>query len=109
MPPDGNTILHIFAGWLVEAVKLARNGYEDGTSVCLQTLIAIFLKRRNSKFDSYYLATFYSSLGDSLQKEGKILFACLKEAKHFFVWEYEGSRSLVPLFLYAVSNQLTKV
>eukprot|EP01116_Phalansterium_solitarium_P011073 TRINITY_DN26680_c0_g1_i1.p1 TRINITY_DN26680_c0_g1~~TRINITY_DN26680_c0_g1_i1.p1 ORF type:complete len:538 (-),score=150.79 TRINITY_DN26680_c0_g1_i1:8-1621(-) len=106
--PDGNTILHIFGGWLFEALKLSRPNFEDGTALAVETMCDLFHVKRHSKFDRLYLASYYDSLADALQKEGKVMLSCLLHSKHFFADELDGCRVLLPHFIYALSTQLTK-
>eukprot|EP01114_Cavostelium_apophysatum_P012293 TRINITY_DN2733_c0_g1_i3.p1 TRINITY_DN2733_c0_g1~~TRINITY_DN2733_c0_g1_i3.p1 ORF type:complete len:1100 (-),score=286.84 TRINITY_DN2733_c0_g1_i3:2012-5311(-) len=107
-PPDGNTILHIFGAWLFEAVKQNRLSFEEGTSLAVEILCCIFRVKRTTKFEPLYLASFYSCLSDVLLKDGRVLVSALLCTTNFFAWELEGSRVLIPYFLYAVAAQLTK-
>eukprot|EP01119_Soliformovum_irregulare_P013034 TRINITY_DN3433_c0_g4_i1.p1 TRINITY_DN3433_c0_g4~~TRINITY_DN3433_c0_g4_i1.p1 ORF type:complete len:1246 (+),score=344.03 TRINITY_DN3433_c0_g4_i1:113-3850(+) len=107
-PPDGNTILHIFGAWLFEAIKLNRPSFDEGTALAIEILCKIFKAKIHTKFEPIYLASYYSCISDVLQKEGRVLIACLVHNRDFFTQELEGCRILVPYFVYAISGQLTK-
>ena len=62
LPPNGNTILHIFGKWLFEAIQLNRRGFEEGTSLAIKTLSGIFSERTKAVFLNTYLASYYRSL-----------------------------------------------
>lgn len=108
LPPDGNTILHIFGQWLFEALQLDRPGFDEGTALAIKILCNILCTRNTSKFLPVYLGSFYSSMAEILQKEGRVLISAIMNCQSFFDYEIEGSRVLVPYFIYAIGRIITK-
>jgi len=106
LPPDGNTILHIFGAWLFNAVRLDRPGFEEGTALAIKIMCSIFCTRFTTKFLSVYLASFYGCLQDILQKDGRVLISAILHCVDFFCFELQGCRILVPHFLHAINRVL---
>mmetsp|Transcript_21996 Transcript_21996/g.32691 ORF Transcript_21996/g.32691 Transcript_21996/m.32691 type:complete len:1192 (-) Transcript_21996:26-3601(-) len=109
LPPNGNTILHIFGEWLFEAVQRNRPSFEEGTALALKILSCIFIERvRTTIFLPIYLARFYHCLQSVLLKDGRVLMSALLNTTNLFSRQFEGSQVLYPFYLYAISRIFSK-
>ena len=108
LPISGNTILHIFGKWLIDAVHLDRNGFDDGTARAIKTLCNIMITKHQTNFHPMYTGAFYASLQSLLMKEGKVLVATICSSTSIFNYELKGIRALVPSYIYAIYRIMTK-
>lgn len=106
VPPDGNTVLEIFGNWLFEALQANRTGFEEGTSIVIETLATIFTTRFDTAFNSVYLTSFYSSLIEVLSGEGQVVIASLLGCQSLLFYELPGVRILIPYFVRACKTYL---
>eukprot|EP01094_Clydonella_sp_ATCC50884_P025433 TRINITY_DN6675_c0_g1_i2.p1 TRINITY_DN6675_c0_g1~~TRINITY_DN6675_c0_g1_i2.p1 ORF type:complete len:1132 (+),score=283.51 TRINITY_DN6675_c0_g1_i2:142-3537(+) len=104
-PPDGNTILNIFGGWLFRAIHQYQEGFESGKEEALSSLCSLFSARSQDEFSDFYLASFYQGVEEAFfQHSNALLSVLLRKATLLFVSEFKGNRILVPCFLYAIGN-----
>jgi len=104
IPPDGNTILHVFGKWLFEAIQLSRQGFDEGTALAIKVVSNIFNSKRETKFVNTYLASYYRSLQEVLIRDGKTLIAAILYSRDIFSRQMEGSRILVQYYIYAITR-----
>lgn len=108
LPPDGNTILHIFGTWLYDAIQFDRNGFDEGTALAMKILCNIMTTKHQTNFLPIYMASFYSCMQAALMKEERVLLAAITSATNLFTLEIKGLRCLVPSFVYAIHKVITK-
>jgi len=102
LPPNGNTVLHIFGKWLFEAIQLNRRGFEEGTSLAIKTLSGVFTDRQNCVFLNTYLASYYRCLQEILLSDGRPLVALILNTQNLLTQGMNGSRVLVQHYIYAI-------
>mmetsp|Transcript_2685 Transcript_2685/g.9507 ORF Transcript_2685/g.9507 Transcript_2685/m.9507 type:complete len:1308 (+) Transcript_2685:68-3991(+) len=108
LPPDGNTILHIFGTWLYDAIQFDRSGFDEGTALAMKILCNIMTTKHRTDFLPIYMASFYSCMQEALMKEERVLLAAITSATNLFTLEIKGLRCLVPSFIYAIHKVITK-
>ena len=69
VPPNGNSILKIFAKKLFRAAKTI-NGFEHARAIALGALCRIFCQKPETLFHENYLLEFYNTLDELLRKDG---------------------------------------
>jgi len=109
LPPDGNTILHVFGQWLFEAIQFGPEHFDEGTALALKILINIITTKNRTRYLPTYMARFCVSLQQALIKDGRLLIAAINNGSNLLPFEIKGTRSLIPAFVYAVHRILTKV
>src|SRR3990167_443972 len=68
MPPNGNTILHIFGTWFFDAIHLDRTGFDEGTSLAIKTLANTITTKHKTDFLPIYSSSFYSCMQQALSR-----------------------------------------
>lgn len=58
LPPDGNTILHVFGQWLFEAILGGQDSFDEGIALAIKILLMIFTTKHRTDFLPTYLARF---------------------------------------------------
>eukprot|EP01103_Thecamoeba_quadrilineata_P016098 TRINITY_DN5294_c0_g1_i2.p1 TRINITY_DN5294_c0_g1~~TRINITY_DN5294_c0_g1_i2.p1 ORF type:complete len:1059 (+),score=173.97 TRINITY_DN5294_c0_g1_i2:1132-4308(+) len=108
MPTDGNTILHIYGHWLFQAIYQDKAGFEEGTALAVKILCNIFCSRPKSKFLPGYLSSFCNCMNEALRKDGRLLYSAIINCQELYTHEIEGTRVLLPSFVYAIGRILQK-
>ena len=107
LPPNGNTILHIFGSWLYDCIHLDRSGFEEGTALAVKILCHIMISKESTNFLPIYISSFYSCLQNALNKEGRVLVAALASSTAIFSKTILGIRCLVPYYVMAIQKVLS--
>eukprot|EP01102_Stenamoeba_stenopodia_P010826 TRINITY_DN3297_c0_g1_i1.p1 TRINITY_DN3297_c0_g1~~TRINITY_DN3297_c0_g1_i1.p1 ORF type:complete len:906 (-),score=180.91 TRINITY_DN3297_c0_g1_i1:183-2900(-) len=81
---------------------------DEGTALAIKIACNILCTKNTSKFLPVYLGSFYSSMAEILQKEGRVLISAIMNCQTLFDFEIEGSRVLVPYFIYAINRIISK-
>ncbi|KAI9093828.1 hypothetical protein DFS34DRAFT_665968 [Phlyctochytrium arcticum] len=105
--PDGNTLLHMFGGWLFEAVSKMGSEYAEGKAESLGILCRIFCQpQRRRKFIRAYLERFYHSLEQGLRGDNASLVSVILNSPELFIRDLPGIRLLVPDFVLGLRRVL---
>ncbi|RKO93932.1 hypothetical protein BDK51DRAFT_11033, partial [Blyttiomyces helicus] len=108
--PDGNTLLHMFGGWLFEAGAKKEPEFEEGKSEALGILCQIFCQpQRRQKFLRTYLERFYTALIEGLHSDTLSLTSIIMNGGDLFARELEGLRMLLPDFVAALRRVLPRL
>lgn len=106
MPPNGNTILHIFGTWFFDAIHLDRTGFDEGTSLAIKTLANTITTKHKTDFLPIYSSSFYSCMQQALSKEGRVLITAIQSSSSLFTFELKGLRCLLPFYVSAIKRIL---
>ncbi|KAJ3009267.1 hypothetical protein HKX48_008074 [Thoreauomyces humboldtii] len=106
--PDGNTILHMFGGWLFEATIKTAPEFADGKAEALGILCRIFCQpQRRIPFERTYLERFYTAVKEGLRSDSQALSSIVQNSSTLFSRELlEGVRLLVPDYVIALKRIL---
>ncbi|KAM3589848.1 hypothetical protein VKS41_000701 [Umbelopsis sp. WA50703] len=111
-PPDGNTLLHIFGGWLFDACFSApqlSTEYQQGRAEAYGILCRIFSKpQRREPFLRLYIERFYAALAIGLRSE-TCLPTILTNSTELFATDLEGVRLMVPDFVVGIKSILPSI
>ncbi|KAL0082446.1 hypothetical protein F4703DRAFT_1739402 [Phycomyces blakesleeanus] len=112
MPPDGNTLLHMFGTWLFDVCsKTSQNDPEShrGFAEAFATLCKIFCRPQpRQPFLRTYTERFYAALCLGLKVDACIP-TILMNCTELFAIDLEGVRMLVPDFISAIKMVLPKL
>ena len=105
--PDGNSILNICGGWLLEAINHYQSGFNKGKEVALDVLCSLIDSRPQCKFNPNYLAFFYKGIEKALNtRHVSIVSVILTKCSRFFQSDIEGSNILIPAFVSSIERIL---
>eukprot|EP01091_Cochliopodium_minus_P015427 TRINITY_DN5489_c0_g1_i1.p1 TRINITY_DN5489_c0_g1~~TRINITY_DN5489_c0_g1_i1.p1 ORF type:complete len:1118 (+),score=337.64 TRINITY_DN5489_c0_g1_i1:43-3396(+) len=108
IPPNGNTILHIVAPFLLEALISYKDGFEFGKAEALETACVLFVSKiPTTEFHTTYLAMFYRGLEEALKSNNNhLLSVVLINSTNLFLCHFRGIRVLIPSFIAAIEKVL---
>lgn len=105
--PDGNSILTLFGGWLLEAINNYPKGFDRGKEEALDLLCTLFSTKRDTSFIHTYVASFYSGLYQAFNTRTNLLLAViLRKSTQLFQAQLPGSSVLIPGFLLSIERIL---
>ncbi|KAI8914720.1 hypothetical protein DFJ77DRAFT_31173 [Powellomyces hirtus] len=106
--PDGNTLLHMFGGWLYEATTKVPLEFADGKAEALGILCRIFCQpQRRQPFQTTYLERFYTAIKEGLRSDHQSLTSIIQNSTTLFTQRLLGVRLLAPDFVIALKRILS--
>ncbi|KAJ2994868.1 hypothetical protein HDV02_001280 [Globomyces sp. JEL0801] len=104
---NGNTILHMFGNWLLDAAAMSKPGYEIGRADALATLCRIFSKLQPfQEFHPFYLRKFYYVLKKGLEDDILARCSIVLNGHKLFSMNLAGFSLLIPNFIESMSRIL---
>ncbi|KAI8901032.1 hypothetical protein BC833DRAFT_579619 [Globomyces pollinis-pini] len=104
---NGNTILHMFGNWLLDAAAMSKPGYEIGRADALATLCRIFSKLQPfQEFHPFYLRKFYYVLKKGLEDDILARCSIVLNGHKLFSMNLAGFSLLIPNFIESLSRIL---